>query len=90
MPLPHSMRVKVFGPKWMKAMNSFCSAAIWLAVGTTCTALAMMTSRLSLGAMAHVCLYAIVSLGAVQAAVMQATPTAISSLCIVIRFVVVW
>ena len=43
-PDPHSILVKVLGPKCIKAMNSFFKAAYWLGVGTTWAALIMMES----------------------------------------------
>ena len=54
MPEPHSLAVKVFGPKWAKAMNSRSSALIWFAVGTTCAALEIISTGLSSGSTAMV------------------------------------
>ena len=47
MPFPHSMRVKVLGPKWMKAMNSFFKASICIGLGTICAAFSIMLSGVS-------------------------------------------
>ena len=59
-PLPHSIRVNVLGPMWMKAMNSFFRAFNWFGVGTTCAAFSMICSGVSVSSILIVLLHSMV------------------------------